>query len=818
MDRALVSLSQVVLKVHSRCDLACDHCYVYEAADQSWRGRPAVPSDRVIAQTAHRIAEHAAAHAVPAVQVIMHGGEPLLAGRDRLGRIIAEVQSALHGVCALDLRIHTNGVLLNEDFCELFAEHGVRVGVSIDGDRAANDLHRRYADGRSSYGKVIGAIRLLDTDRFRHLYAGLLCTIDLANDPLVVYESLMDLRPPRIDFLLPHATWDNPPRRGQASGTEYADWLAVIFDRWVTEGRPAEIRTFDSIISTLRGGESLTEALGLGPVDLVVVETDGSYEQVDSLKVAFDGAPETGMNVFDHALDSVGRHPGVVARQQGMAGLCQTCQECPVVGSCGGGLYTHRYREGSGFANPSVYCADLLTLISHVGSHLPTEASGGRGSPTHTIASRDFQALAAGPGSTAALSSLIGAQRSLLRGLLGAVYQRAMSNSAVPPAVKAEMRSAWSVLATLDLEQPAALDTTLGHPYIRAWAVRCLEQFRLTAIRRDGERQDAAARDLHADLGHLGAVAAVTAVRGRMGAAVTIPVMNGAVHLPTLGRLVLGAEEGAQEAGNEPEPARVNVISNAVVIQVGDSWWSLDLTGLLAGEPCATAVPGNTRSGEWQPRRVLRGAGFRVALEDTDPYRDCHPGRTAPRLTDAEAAQWQREFQAAWQEIEREHPEYAPSLTAGLTALTPLLAAPGGRDVSAASRSAFGAVAVALPADAHALARLLISDFQHAKLGALLDLCDLYDPADDRLFQAPWGEGKQQMEGLLQGAYAHLAVTDFWRGRQRYSDGPAAETAGQTFERWHSDTVEAIETLLESGALTPIGTSFVQQMRHSVQP
>ena len=88
MSRPLVPLSQVVLKVHSRCDLACDHCYVYEAADQSWRGRPMVISEEVTAQAARRIAEHAAAHALSAVQVILHGGEPLLAGPARLRRII----------------------------------------------------------------------------------------------------------------------------------------------------------------------------------------------------------------------------------------------------------------------------------------------------------------------------------------------------------------------------------------------------------------------------------------------------------------------------------------------------------------------------------------------------------------------------------------------------------------------------------------------------------------------------------------------------------------------------------------------------------
>jgi hypothetical protein len=33
-----VPLSQLVLRMNSRCDLACDHCYEYKAADQSWRG------------------------------------------------------------------------------------------------------------------------------------------------------------------------------------------------------------------------------------------------------------------------------------------------------------------------------------------------------------------------------------------------------------------------------------------------------------------------------------------------------------------------------------------------------------------------------------------------------------------------------------------------------------------------------------------------------------------------------------------------------------------------------------------------------------
>jgi uncharacterized protein len=328
---------------------------VYEQADQSWRRRPKVIADATVARTAERIAEHARYHALPAVRIILHGGEPLLAGVHRLRRICEILRRQVERVCGLDLRIHTNGVLLDDGFCRLSAEQQVMVGISIDGDRAANDRHRRYADGRSSYHQVVQAIGRLRGERYGALYSGLLCTIDVRNDPGATYDALAALEPPLIDFLLPHVTWDNRPPRPVGSATPYADWLITIFDRWIGEPYRVPVRMFESIIRTTHGAASLTEALGLSPSDVVVVETDGSIEQVDSLKVAHDGAPETGFDVFRNTLNEAAGHPAITARQQGLAALCDTCRGCPVVASCGGGLYTHRYQTGTGFDNPSVW-------------------------------------------------------------------------------------------------------------------------------------------------------------------------------------------------------------------------------------------------------------------------------------------------------------------------------------------------------------------------------------------------------------------------------------------------------------------------------
>jgi uncharacterized protein len=56
-------------------------------------------SDEVISRTAQRRAEHATAHELCAVQAVLHGGEPLLAGRAWLRRVVTALHAALRGVC-----------------------------------------------------------------------------------------------------------------------------------------------------------------------------------------------------------------------------------------------------------------------------------------------------------------------------------------------------------------------------------------------------------------------------------------------------------------------------------------------------------------------------------------------------------------------------------------------------------------------------------------------------------------------------------------------------------------------------------------------
>jgi uncharacterized protein len=128
----------------------------------------------------------------------------------------------------------------------------------------------------------------------------------------------------------------------------------------------------------LLGGASSSEIVGLAPAQMVVIETDGSIEQEDTLKAAYAGATATTLHVARDSLDAALLLPEIAARQIGVRALAAQCRVCPVRSVCGGGLYAHRYDQDTGFLNPSVYCPDLLALILHIRGRLLEDLNASR--------------------------------------------------------------------------------------------------------------------------------------------------------------------------------------------------------------------------------------------------------------------------------------------------------------------------------------------------------------------------------------------------------------------------------------------------------
>ena len=361
-------VASYILQIVSRCNLNCTYCYVYNMGDESWRTMPHFMSPETISLTASRVHQHCKSHDLREVDIGLHGGEPLLFGKSRTRQLLECFDQTLNGI-HIRWGMQSNGVLLDEEWVRIFLDHNLQVGISLDGPSLVNDRYRVDHHGKGSHARLMRSLRCLGSAEGQRVFAGCLAVIDPLSDPLEVFWHLLSLKPKAIHFLFPHGNWDTVPpskRPDPLRTTPFGDWLISIFDEWFGHWSDrVQIRIFEEIIEHLAGGQGSLESLGVSPIPLIFVATNGDLEAVDTLK-SIPGQQVLGMNLRDHSLDDALAHPKYLMRQMGLSSLADRCQSCHLVETCGAGYLPHRWSSAKAFRNPSVYCTDLSKLIMHI--------------------------------------------------------------------------------------------------------------------------------------------------------------------------------------------------------------------------------------------------------------------------------------------------------------------------------------------------------------------------------------------------------------------------------------------------------------------
>jgi len=396
----------IIAKVASGCNMNCEYgdstdptnksgksCYMY--ADDSYKHEARFMEPGVARQLAKRMSEQARKFPKWRAKLVLHGGEPLLLGKERLSEFLEIFTNAVPDAIGpdgmlekvIDIRLQTNATLLTKELMdEVVVPYGVKVTASLDGTREGN-ARRRMRNGTESYDKAVSGIRTLW--RYPNNFPYILGVVDLDNDPVETDKALASFSMNR-DYNLPHTTWDAPPPGKDPSGwdTPYGSWLIQVFDTAYNKDpkNPGHtgVRLIDSIIDRVKAKKNpaLVETLpGLSPVREFTVGVSGELGGLDSLVAIGENkeAFRLNMTLNDSSIEDVIRHPNIMSRARNdpkeiLKQLGPECRSCSLVTICGGGLIHDRHSQENGYQNPSVYCADIQALITHISRTLLLES------------------------------------------------------------------------------------------------------------------------------------------------------------------------------------------------------------------------------------------------------------------------------------------------------------------------------------------------------------------------------------------------------------------------------------------------------------
>ena len=394
--RQLIRTFHMMAKpVGSQCNMECGYCYYLHKKEVLPGVTTNVMTDEILEEFIRR---YIAEQDDNTIFFTWHGGEPALLGVDYFRKVVQWQQKHAAGK-RIENCLQTNGLLIDDVWCEFFKEHGFLIGLSIDGPKHLHDPFRTTKGGGPTFDGAYQAARLLQKHdvSFNTLTVVHSLNAKHAED---VYLFLIEDLGSRCLQLLPCVELKNyrstaPLQWNSADlpilGTDAAkpghpdsivtdwsvdpddwgDFLCRTFDIWLKNGLgKVVVNWFESLVGQwmLQPAQVCTLAEVCGRS--LVVERDGSLYSCDRFvypEFKVGHVSDTERQLADIVYSPEQRKFGCHKRDR----LTNYCKQCKYRFACNGDCPKNRFvKSPDGQPGVSYFCSGLKRFLAHADPYL----------------------------------------------------------------------------------------------------------------------------------------------------------------------------------------------------------------------------------------------------------------------------------------------------------------------------------------------------------------------------------------------------------------------------------------------------------------
>ena len=348
----------------SLCNLQCDYCFYRDEAAVRNSASYGMMSTAVLDAVLKKTLEYAQEECTIAYQ----GGEPTLRGLEFFQHSVESEKRYNHRHIKIHHALQTNGLLLDDQWCEFLKKNEFLVGISLDGRRKTHDRHRSYPNGEGSFIHVIEAISRLK--KFEIPFNILtVVTEEIAAQAESVYAFYRKNKFSYLQFIPCIPPFGNEMEDHAFLAPEsYGRFLNTLFDLWyydLMQNKQPYIQQFENLVM-MRMGYPLDGCDQCGHCAAqYVVEADGAvypcdFYALDQYRLG---------NLVTDDFPGLNRRQREIRFVERSMTIPERCQKCAYHALCRGGCRRMRKELGESIGE-NIFCESYQAFFAHCVSRI----------------------------------------------------------------------------------------------------------------------------------------------------------------------------------------------------------------------------------------------------------------------------------------------------------------------------------------------------------------------------------------------------------------------------------------------------------------